>query len=126
MAALAAGMRGNKGGQPQFMPPQQGGRSLLGVNPAGVSTLTSPKIGPMNNIKFANAIYDPLIWAARNRVANHVLNEVTKTNPLGMSEATKTTQENPKQLELVSKYPELEELLKDEQNKAYLNKLLGA
>jgi hypothetical protein len=77
------------------------------------------------NIKIANPLYDPLLWAARNRVANHVLNEVTKTSPSGAGERAKLTEENPKKIELTSKYPELAKLLEDEENKAYLNKLLA-
>lgn len=137
MAALASGMRGNnRGANPQMMMPG-GGRpqSLLNVNPAGVTSLRAPKTGPAFSIapespmQVKLALFDPIMWSVRNRVANHIVNEVTKTNPLAMDLDNKINlneEESAKNLELVTKYPELENLLKDEQNKAYLKKLLSA
>jgi hypothetical protein len=136
MAALASGMRGNSAGGNAQMMMAGGGRpqSLLNVNPGGVTSLRSPKAGPAFSIapespmQVKLAFFDPIMWSARNRVANHILNEVTKTNPLSMDLPNKTNlneEETAKNLELVTKYPELENLLKDEQNKAYLKKLLS-
>lgn len=137
MAALASGMRGNNSANKAQMMMAGGGRpqSLLNVNPAGVATLRAPQVGPTFSIapeaptQVKLALFDPIMWSVRNRVANHIVNEVTKTNPLAMDLDNKlnlTEDEAAKNIELVSKYPELENLLKDEQNKAYLKKLLSS
>lgn len=79
--------------------------------------------------KVAGAMFDSLAWAAQNRAANAVLNSTTGTTPTGQvagradgraGQALPTTQE----LEIISKYPELQEILEHPENKAYLERLL--
>jgi hypothetical protein len=97
---------------------------ILNYNKAGVSTMNAPKV------KVGGFLLDPLMAAAERRAANSVLNEVTKTNPFGESEASADAHTQPhmheksdKEIQLVSKYPELAKLLEDEKNKAYLAQL---
>ena len=66
-------------------------------------------------------VTDALTAAVRNRLANKAIDAVTlgpkagdPLNPAGED----------KKLEIISKYPEMAELLKKEENKAYLEKLL--
>ena len=117
-----------------------GPRSLITHNPGKVTSLSSPTVGPANyanpvlreqaqmtmpKVAAAGAAVDSLMWAARNRLANNVLNQVTKTNPLGMdlsSDEAKRVEE--KKLEITTKYPELAHLMEKEENKAYLRRLM--
>lgn len=132
LAALFGGSGG--GGAPQqqgvvnnYVNTNANRPSYLTPNPGTVSALSSPREYSQPNFKQADAIFDSLGDAVKRRIANSVINEVTKTNPLGLpSEEVrhKASVKSPQELEITSKYPEMQELLKDEQNKAYLQRLL--
>jgi hypothetical protein len=132
LAALM-GMAGNNaknqaGLQPTYLPSHQK-PSYLTPDPGTLSSISQPR-AYASPIKQAD-IMDMFGDAINRRIANSVLNQVTKTNALGYSTdnpvqtpATPPAKNRSKELELVAKYPELENLLKDEANKAYLKKLL--
>jgi hypothetical protein len=99
--------------------------SFLTPDPGTVSSISSPRAyaSPIKQADLVDSFGD----AVNRRIANSVLNQVTKTNALGFAindPARAASAKQPKELELVAKYPELENLLKDEANKAYLKKLL--
>jgi hypothetical protein len=111
--------RGNKGagGYPQL--PQSvvninlGGRrrgGLLDYDDSGVGGLSSIKMG---------SISDSLTSAIGRRMADKVLN-----NAVGAPGPEAQPAQDPRALELTSKHPEIAEMLKNEQTKAYLEKLL--
>jgi hypothetical protein len=100
------------------LPPQHGGVSSW-KNPLTVYNSNQPV--------FKRAgIMDDVTDAARKRMVNSVLNEVTKTNPLGVDSPRPQPipQNTEKEIQLVSEYPEIKEMLKNEENKAYLERLL--
>jgi hypothetical protein len=101
--------------------------SYLTPDPGTVSSISSPR-AYASSVKQADAIFDMLGDTVKRRIANSVVNEITKTNPLGMRIAdnaeASASGPHPSEVELTSKYPEMQELLKDEKNKAYLRKLL--
>jgi hypothetical protein len=100
------------------LPPQRGGVSSW-KNPLTVYNSNQPF--------FKRAgIMDDVTDAARKRVVNSVLNEVTKTNPLGVDSPRQQPipHNTEKEIQLVSEYPEIKEMLKNEENKAYLERLL--
>jgi hypothetical protein len=121
LPSLLAGAQGQQSVQTQgpgyVLPPQRGGVSSW-KNPLSVYEPTRPVfkragiMGDVTNI-------------AKNRIANSVINEVTKTNPLGgdISEHA-PAQPSEKEIQLVSEFPEIKEMLKNEENKAYLERLL--
>jgi hypothetical protein len=86
---------------------------------AGVTSLNDPfnKIGELADKK-ADVITKALADAAKRRMANRVLDTVA---------APQENQHELKaeELEVVTKYPEMAKLLEDEQNRAYLNRLLN-
>jgi hypothetical protein len=100
--------------------------SYLTPDPGTVSAISSPRpyASPIKQASIVDSFED----AVNRRIANSVLNQVTKTNALGFSIAPEDkpiVEKHPKEVELTSKYPELDELLKDERNKSYLKKLLS-
>lgn len=99
--------------------------SYLTPDPGTVSSISSPR-AYASSVKQADDIFDSLGDALKRRIANSVVNEVTQTNPLGMriDDNTESSHTHPSVVELTSKYPEMQKLLKDEKNKAYLQKLL--
>ena len=105
---------------PQYQKP-----SYLTPDPGTVSSISSPR-AYANPIK-VGSIVGSFEDAVQRRIANSVLNKVTNTDALGfpIDQSKKQGQPNSsKELEIVAKYPELEELLQDESNKNYLKKLL--
>lgn len=89
-----------------------GGRrgGLLDYDPSGVGSLSSIKMG---------SITDALASAAGRRMADKVLN-----NAVGVPAQEPVRHTDPRAIELTSKHPEIAEMLKNEQTKAYLEKLL--
>lgn len=105
---------------PQYQKP-----SYLTPDPGTVSAISSPRAyaSPIKTSSMVGSFED----AVQRRIANSVLNRVTNTDALGFAIDPSKKQQpaaSPKELEIVAKYPELEDLLKDENNKAYLKKLL--
>jgi hypothetical protein len=129
LMGMAGNNANNQGGmQPTYLPSHQK-PSYLTPDPGTVSSISRPR-AYASPIKQAD-IMDMFGDAINRRIANSVLNQVTKTNALGYSTdnpvqapAAPHAENRSKELELVAKYPELENLLKDEANKAYLKKLL--
>jgi hypothetical protein len=75
-----------------------------------------PKMSEFQEKK-ANVITKALSDAAKRRMANKVLDVVTPEEEV-------QEKRSPEELEVVTKYPELAKMLEDEQNKAYLGRLL--
>ena len=125
---------GGGGAQKPSAAPRPAGNMILPSN-GNVSSLLAPRMQynpgqPMVvqaslDSKFAG-VMDDITDVAKKRMVNHVVNEITQTNPLGMSmQANKPVEDRKeKEIELTSKYPEIAEILKNEQNKAYLERLL--
>jgi hypothetical protein len=82
-----------------------------------VGSLSSPSTLKYGSEKNA-AIIDVLANATKNRVANQLIDKVIASKQPEVAEVKE------KELEIVSKYPEMAKLLEDEQNKAYLQKLM--
>jgi hypothetical protein len=108
--------------------PEQSLGYLLPSQHGGVSSLKNPLsvYNPAQPIFKRAGIMDDVADAARKRMVNSVLNEVTKTNPLGVDSPRQqsTSHNSEKEIQLVSEYPEIKEMLKNEENKAYLERLL--
>jgi hypothetical protein len=142
---LAMGAAGAMGKKQAPQVPQQAfpgqRKSVLSYDTMGVNTQFKP--GPIayngngqykmgsENTKAANQAIDSLLWAARNRVANHVLNEITQTDPSHGSVGVVKPQgsveaqtQDPEAIALTSEYPEINEMLKNDETRAYLEKLL--
>jgi hypothetical protein len=91
-------------------------------NPPTILDLPSNQVGSLNSpnmgakfIKSANV----LERIVQNRIANSAIDNIFGSNIKKVEDNTAQ-----KKLEIVSKYPELAAMLEDEQNKAYLEKLL--
>lgn len=97
------------GQKPNALTPQQGVHSLS--DPI-------PKMSEFQEKK-AGVISEALATAAKRRMANRVLDVVAPEE-----ENLKQQKQTPEELEVITKYPEMAKLLEDEQNKAYLNRLL--
>ena len=95
------------GQKPNMLTPQQGVHSLS--NPM-------PKMSEFQEKK-ADVITKALADAAKRRMANKVLDVVTP-------DEEEQAEQSPEELEVVTKYPEMAKMLEDEQNKAYLSRLL--
>lgn len=95
------------GQKPNILTPRQGVHSL---------SAPMPKMSEFQEKK-ADIIIKALADAAKRRMANKVLDVVTP-------EEEAEEKRSPEELEVVTKYPEMAKLLEDEQNKAYLNRLL--
>jgi hypothetical protein len=79
---------------------------------------TFNKVGQLN--KKSDIVTDALARAAQMRIANKVIDSVSSPDKATPQPAP----EEAKKIEIVSKYPEMAEMLKQEENKAYLEKLL--
>jgi hypothetical protein len=95
------------GQKPNILTPRQGVHSL---------SEPMPKMSEFQEKK-ANVITKALSDAAKRRMANKVLDVVTPEEEV-------QEKRSPEELEVVTKYPELAKMLEDEQNKAYLGRLL--
>ena len=82
-----------------------------------VGSLSSPSTLKYGSVKKA-AVIDAIGNATRNRLANKLIDKVMA----GKQQEATTSKE--KELEIVSKYPEMAKLLEDQQNKAYLERLM--
>jgi hypothetical protein len=93
------------------------GRKPTMLDPqSGVNSLSTPKMASLAD-KQADAVIKILADAAKRRMANKVLDTVATSKP-------EEEKKSDKELEVVTKYPEVAKLLEDEQNRAYLNRLL--
>lgn len=95
------------GQKPNILTPRQGVHSL---------SEPMPKMSEFQEKK-ADIITKALADAAKRRMANKVLDVVTPEEEF-------EERRSPEELEVVTKYPEMAKMLEDEQNKAYLNRLL--
>lgn len=95
------------GQKPNILTPRQGVHSL---------SEPMPKMSEFQEKK-ADIITKALADAAKRRMANKVLDVVTPEEDV-------EERRSPEELEVVTKYPEMAKMLEDEQNKAYLNRLL--
>jgi hypothetical protein len=96
--------------------------NILDYNTSDVHTLSNPSIGynmPKIGEKRAD-ITDLVAKAVQQRAINNVLDKVTTPTQENVSDSER------KKVELTSEHPEIANLLKDEHNKAYLEKLLNA
>ena len=114
-----------------------GGRmSLLSLPKGEPTSMMNPVMGPANKLA---GFMDNLTWAAKNRVANHMINTATGTKPeVGQVDPMTGGYEEPygattsgtphksekEQIELVTKYPEIQEMLKNPETRKYLETLL--
>ena len=90
--------------------------SLLDYS-GNVGSLSSPSTLKYGSEKSA-AIVDVIANATKNRLANQIIDKAIAGKP---QEAAASKE---KELEIVSKYPEMAKLLEDQQNKAYLERLM--
>jgi hypothetical protein len=90
--------------------------SMLNYNKAGVTSMGAPKVG---SLKLANVLIDPLMAAVERRMSNAIVNK------LAPPEAQPPEARSQEEVELISQHPEIAKLLEDEQNKAYLKKLIS-
>lgn len=114
--ALTHLFRGQKGGGAQNININLGGSTAPAMfTSSGVRSMSDREVVAMQ--KEADMVTDALANAVKNRLANKVIDKV-------IAEPASAEQKEDKQLEIVSKYPEMAALLKDEQNKAYLERLM--
>lgn len=104
------------GGQPVVVNNYMGQKPNMLTPQQGVHSLSSPKVAQILE-KRSDVITKALADAAKRRMANKVLDVVTPEEEVEENRS-------PEELEVVTKYPEMAKLLEDEQNKAYLNRLL--
>lgn len=97
---------GGGGGNPGFF-----NRSAIDVN-----SLANPKFGSF--IGKTAGISDAVAKVINQRVINNVIDKTMDDEPKAQSK------HSDKEIEITSKYPEMTEILKDEKNKAYLDRLL--
>jgi hypothetical protein len=100
-------------------------RTVFDMSQGEVGSLASPNMGTSfadsfkksaESTKSADMVTEALARAAQMRLANKVIDSVA-TNP-------EVRPEESKKIEIVSKYPEMAEMLNKQENKAYLEKLL--
>ena len=104
------------GGYPQL--PQSVVNINLGGRRGGLLDYDNAGVGGLSSIK-AGSITDSLASAAGRRMADKVLNKAVGTPGIESRPV-----QDPRAVELTSKHPEIVEMLKNEQTKAYLEKLL--
>ena len=104
------------GGQPVVVNNYMGQKPNMLTPQQGVHSLSNPKVAQLLE-KRSDVITKALSDAAKRRMANKVLDVVTP-------EQETEEKRSPEELEVVTKYPELAKMLEDEQNKAYLGRLL--
>jgi hypothetical protein len=127
MAGLAALSGGGNRNQPQmgynpYMRPRQ--QSILNTTTMDPHSLGAPQMFAEKLAAYLQkkaGIGDALTNAASRKVLDSVFDAATP-NPVDRV----AQQAKEKEVELTSKYPEIEDMLKDQQNKAYLEKLLKA
>jgi hypothetical protein len=90
---------------------------MLNYDKTGVGSLSKMS---ESNEKIAGIVSKALADAAKRRMANTAIDAAVGATPEKPSSATAE-----KELEIVTKYPEMAKLLEDEQNKAYLQRLVG-
>ena len=115
---LAGGSQGGVG-QPVVVNNYMGQRPNA-LNPqSGVNTLQESfgKAGEALDKK-AEGVAEALVSAAKRRMANKVLDTVATPEK-------HPEEKSQEELEIVTKYPEMAKLLENEQNRAYLNRLLA-
>ena len=100
-------------------------KTVFDISPGEVGSLASPNMGASFVVSFkksaestksADMVTEALARAAQMRLANKVIDSVA-ANP-------EVHPEESKKIEIVSKYPEMAEMLNKQENKAYLEKLL--
>lgn len=126
LSALMSGKNRNaipQGNQMDLLQSVLGGKkNILNYDTMDPRSLTSPSLGygvPKVAEKKAD-ISDLMAKAVQQRAINSIIDNTLLSGPKKTPEQPKSE----KELELVAKHPEMNELLKDEQNKAYLEKLL--
>jgi hypothetical protein len=120
LSALSGGAR--KGPAAQLAPQRT---SMLTHGLEGVHSLGSPRTVTAEYSEKLAGVMDAISDAAKRRVANSVLNEVTNTTPLGTAlAAPQQTASDKAKLELTSAHPEISQMLENPQTKAYLERLL--
>lgn len=128
----------------QFGPPQGGGQNIninlgggaapgmFGYHRAGVTSLGAPtgltsnygmdnKFG-MDMVKHAGLVSTALGNVVKNRMANQAVDSLLHTTS---KEERSSPQPSQEEIEIAVKNPEVLKLLENEQNKAYLNRLLS-
>jgi len=135
MAGIAALGGGNKARQsPMYALPYNGPRPQSIINPSSdPHSLAAPQMfqeslagtpqpyqGKLASyVEKTSGVMDAFAGAAARKAVDNVFNAaVTPEQPA-------PAEHKEKELEITSQYPEIAELLKDEQNKAYLQKLLN-
>lgn len=95
-------------------------KNILNYDAMDPRSLTSPALG-YGAPKVAEAITGIVAKSLQQRALNSVIDRVLKKE-----ESPEAGQPKEHEIALESKHPQLQELLKDEKNKAYLEKLLHA
>lgn len=127
MGALLAinSMSGNKQQQMPYYPyPPQRPRSILDTTNMDPHSLGAPQMFAEKlaaHLRKKAGIVDAFAGAVGRKAVDSVVNAATPTAADVAAAAQKAKE---KEVELTSKYPEIEHMLKNEQNKAYLEKLL--
>lgn len=102
--------------QQNIMRPQQVHPQFIQHSPGTVGSLAK-----LSMLKKADPVSDILTKAVQNRIANNVIDKVIAGSPTSPQSPSSTEE---KAIEITSKYPEMTDLLKDERNKAYLERLM--
>jgi len=135
-AALLGGLGGGKGRstpeQPSTGGYAPGRRTLLTRGHGDVNSLVNPMTSwaPQGGGLKLAGVMDSVGWAARNRVANMALNAATglplNTNPLhaAAEPPAKRNEDLAKEVELVTKYPEIKAMLEQPETKEHLLDIL--
>ena len=111
------GQQSGGGGQPVVVNNYMGQKPNMLTPRAGVNSLSDPLPKTAENMnKKADVVLKALTDAAKRRMANRVIDSV--------SHASVDKEEKQKELEIVTKYPEMAKLLEDQENREYLNRLL--
>lgn len=119
LAAMMGGgmMGGGTGPQGQTINNYYGSQgskpTIFNQSKASVGSLSSPSIK-------TSGLVDTVAGVVRNRAINNLIDKSVASE----DQAEGTPEAAEKEVEITSKYPEMSKLLEDEQNKAYLQKLL--
>ena len=118
LPSLSGGSQGGAG-QPVVVNNYMGQRPNALNSQSGVNTLQESfgKAGEALDKK-AEGVAEALVSAAKRRMANKVLDTVATPEK-------HPEEKSQEELEIVTKYPEMAKLLENEQNRAYLNRLLA-
>jgi len=117
-AMMSGGMGGGGGGQQgqtvnNYYGNQGSRPTIFNQSKASVGSLSSPSIK-------TSGLVDTVAGVVRNRAINNLIDKSVASE----DQAEGTPEAAEKEVEITSKYPEMSKLLEDEQNKAYLQKLL--